>query len=230
VSGAHPASRVRLVLVPGMGVDGRLFDVQREAFPQLEVTRWLRPERRETLAHYAQRLAAMVPRGDGRPMVVGGLSMGGMLALEMAPHLGAKAIVLLASCDHPSAVTPLLGVGERLSRVVPGPVISLGKAIAPMFVGRGGVPQASRAKLQAMLREMDVEFLRWAGRAIMEWPGVRRASAPVHHAHGSRDWVIPVSRLRKRPSVVVEGGAHVLSMSHAGVVNGFVAGVLHGVE
>lgn len=222
----------RLILIPGMAVDGRLFEPQREAFPDLEVPAWLAPESAtESLARYGERMAAAVlkasSRGDsGRPIVVGGLSLGGMIALEMARHLGARAVAQIASCDHPSAVLPLLAACDPIGRVTPTPLLSLGKRVASLFVGRGGLPAEHRRLVVEMLRDIDIGFVRWSGRAVMAWPGVADAGAPVHHIHGTRDWVLPMSRLRTPPTQVVEGGAHVLNMSHAREVNEFLGRVL----
>lgn len=216
---------MRLILVPGMGVDERVFGPQRAAFPSMEVPAWIEPEKDESLAHYAERLAASLPRSD-RPTVVGGLSMGGMLALEMARHLNAKAVMQIASCDHPDGVLPLLTMSEPIGQSVPTSVLSVGKRLAAMFVGRGGVPKEHRRLVQAMLKDMSIEFIRWAGFAITHWQGLKDPGVPVHHIHGTRDWVIPISRLRTPPTRIVQGGAHVLNLSHGQEVNDFLQDVM----
>ena len=80
----------QLVLVPGMGTDPRLYRPQRAAFPELISPEWLMPEPRESLVHYGERLAEGIKFDRTRPVVVGGVSLGGMLALEMAERLGGK--------------------------------------------------------------------------------------------------------------------------------------------
>jgi len=218
-------SDVRLILVPGMGVDERVFGPQRAAFPSLEVPSWIKPEKNESMGHYAERLVASLPRSSA-PTVVGGLSIGGMMALEMARHLNAKSVVLIGSCDHPSATLPLLRMGEPIGQVAPDVVMRLGKRVATLFVGRGGVPVVHRRLVQQMLKEMSIEFIRWCGFAITHWQGVADPGVPVRHIHGTRDWVIPISRLRRPPTKIVQGGAHVLNMSHEREVNEFVRDVM----
>lgn len=220
---------VRLVLLPGLGVDARFLHHQRAAFADLIVPEWLEPERRESLAHYAERLAAGVRAGghlaSGAPVVVGGVSLGGMLALEMASHLEARAIVLIGGCREPGAINPLLRLGERAGRLLPSPVVSWSRGLGPLVLGRGGrVPLArdDRRLLAEMVSDVSVPLLRWGGRAIFEWPGAR-PTVPVHHVHGECDWVIPTSRLNPRPQRIVPGGAHVVNMSHPREVNGFLA-------
>lgn len=217
--------RPRLILVPGLGVDRRVFYPQVEAFAGVLIPEWLEPERRETLGHYAERLAAAVREAERGPVVVGGLSLGGMLALEMSRYLDARAVVLIASCRSPRAVCGPLRLVERFGRVIPTPVIAAGLALGPLFVGRGGgISPADRTLLGEMVRQVPAPFLRWGARAIMEWPGAEQVAAPVHHIHGGHDWVIPIRRVQ--PTVIVSGGSHVLNLSHPGEVNGLLRAVL----
>jgi len=70
----------RLVFLPGLGADARLFDPQRAVFPEIEVPPWLPYREEESLADYARRMAATVTLSAN--MYLGGVSFGGMVALE----------------------------------------------------------------------------------------------------------------------------------------------------
>ena len=70
------------MLIPGLGADARLFRPQREFFPRLETPPWIEWRRAEPLPAYAARLAATIDAAE--PYHLGGASLGGMLALEMA--------------------------------------------------------------------------------------------------------------------------------------------------
>src|SRR6185503_21033432 len=89
---ARPVTR--LVLLPGLGADAALFEPQRAAFPGLEVPPWLDPHPGETLPAFAARMADRV--GPTGPLVLGGVSFGGMVALEMARLVQPRAVVLVA--------------------------------------------------------------------------------------------------------------------------------------
>lgn len=220
MTAARSSHRPRLVLVPGLGVDGRLFEPQRAVLPDLLVPEWPSPEPRESLAHYAARMAAAVKAAESGPVVVGGVSFGGMLALEMSQHLDTRAVALIASCRSPRGVCLPLRFAEYPARVLPSALVSWSRVFAPLVVGRGGVPREHRAMLIEMIRGVSVPLLRWGARAIMEWPGRDELAVPVHHIHGDRDWVIPVAGVK--PTQVVHGGAHVLNLSHPDEVNGFL--------
>lgn len=213
-----PSVPPRLLLIPGLGVNHRLFHHQRAAFPDLIVPEWIDPLARETLAKYAKRFASTITH-DG-PLVIGGVSFGGMLALEMARHLPTKHIVLIASCRSAAPIRPLLRCAERCARPIPSALIASSMFLAPAVLGRGGgVHKAERALLAEMVRDVSIPLLRWGARAIMEWPGCADPSAPVRHIHGDRDWVIPHTRLAPPSDVLVRGGPHVLNLSHPREVN-----------
>ena len=91
---------IPLILVPGLGADRRLFQEQSAAFGDLILPDWLEPERDDTLASYARRLAVRVDPGTA--CFVGGCSLGGMIALEMSRNLDAKACFLISSIRSPS--------------------------------------------------------------------------------------------------------------------------------
>ena len=75
--------QIRLVMLPPIGADARLFDRMRGTFPHLEVPRYISPRRREPLAEYAARLALTIPAhaaDDPRPFYLGGSSFGAIMA------------------------------------------------------------------------------------------------------------------------------------------------------
>src|SRR5262245_56678741 len=90
----------RLILLPGLGVDHRLYIPQQDVFPRLEVPRWIPQVDGESLPQYAARLAGTIRVEAGEPYYLGGASFGGMLALELAnamPH-PPRGVFLIASC------------------------------------------------------------------------------------------------------------------------------------
>ena len=99
----------RLVLLPGLGTTGELFRPQRRAFPDLEVPPWLDPHRGESLPGYGRRMAAALAPGPS-DLVLGGVSFGGMVALEMARHLPTRAVGLIASCVSSQVLTSVARV------------------------------------------------------------------------------------------------------------------------
>jgi len=212
----------RLILLPGLAADHRLYRREVAAIPGAEAPVWLEPRRGESLREYAARWGEKLDLRE--PAVLAGLSMGGMVALEMARAHGALAVGLIASCRSPAAVSLALKGVERIGCIVPDAVVGHLKPGAGMFIGRGRIDPTDRALLVEMARACPVSFLRFAGPAIVSWPGCEDPGVPVRHIHGGADWVI--SCRGARPDVVVPGGAHVLNMSHPDAVIGFLRELL----
>jgi pimeloyl-ACP methyl ester carboxylesterase len=140
------------------------------------------------LPAYAARLARRVD--PGRPCFVGGASFGGIVALEMAAHVQARACFLIASVRSPSELPwwgrwlrPVAQLGpERLGRV----------AGAVAAVSAPSLPHGSVGSLRR-LAQPQAAFLRWASWAVLSWrpsPGTRRVR--VLQIHGAADRTLPV--------------------------------------
>jgi pimeloyl-ACP methyl ester carboxylesterase len=111
-----------MMLLPGMAANEMLFEPQRRAFPGLIVPPWSDPDPREPLACYARRMAGAIKLS--RPAIIGGVSFGGIVALEMANHLGLAECVLISSIrtfpvayTHPDRIVP--GGGHLLTLTHP---------------------------------------------------------------------------------------------------------------
>jgi pimeloyl-ACP methyl ester carboxylesterase len=210
----------RLVLLPGLGADSRLFDLQRAEFPDIVVPPWLEPEPGEELPAYAARLAQTVREPDDA-YVLGGASFGGMLALEMARLLRPGAVVLIGSAFSGREVCRWLRWLECVGHPLPTGAINAGRTLTPMVAPI--FSSASRCDLDLfldMLNQTPTRFLRWAGRAIMRWTFQGELACPVHRIHGAADFVIQPPRANGVR--LVNGAGHVLSMTHPEETNAFL--------
>lgn len=220
--------RARLVLLPGLGCDARLFEPQRRAFPALETPAWLEPERRETLAAYGARMARALS-DDDRPLVLGGVSFGGMVALEMARHLELKAVVLLASAAAPSEVRLALRAFKPIVRALPLAVFRAMHPFAPFVYGNFAESAKEHRELfVTMLRDTPPSFLRWACGAALHRRVVRDLPCPVLRIHGSGDRIVPAEGVST--DLLVRGGGHLLNLTHPEVVNAFLREALGSAE
>lgn len=206
----------RLVLIPGLGADHRIFIKQRAAFPDLATIERLEPEGQESLPAHAARLAARFEKPD-RPYVLGGSSMGGMLALEMARLLRPAALVLIASARSGREVRPWLRAMQRCAGPLPGALIDAGRIfeplLAPAFSSTG--PEHRELFLK-MLRDTPTRYIRWASRAILAWEATGPPDCPVYRIHGGADHII---RPPSDEGIVIPGAGHLVNLSHAERVN-----------
>jgi pimeloyl-ACP methyl ester carboxylesterase/N-acetylglutamate synthase-like GNAT family acetyltransferase len=215
---------MRLVLLPGLGTTGQLFDPRRRALPSLEVPPWLEPEPGETLPAYGRRMAAAL-HSTGPDVVLGGVSFGGMVAIEMARHAPVRALVLIASCATGLALTRAARILARAGSAVPARALRPPRVIWPAVAWAFGAQAGpDRAFLYDLIATSRPAFAKWALGAIADWRPSDLPACPVRHIHGSADRLIHVCRVQ--PDLVVAGAGHLINVTHAEEVNAFLAEAL----
>lgn len=208
-----------LVLIPGMGADARMFQAQGAAFPHAVVPAWPSLIPREPLREFAARVAAtMTITSD---TVLAGASMGGMLALEIAKLAPVRAVVLIGSCDHPRSIPTALHLAEKLTRPVPTFVLDWLRIADRLTMGRlGPLTPDQKSLILAMARDHSMAFIRWAGRAILSWPGVSDPPCRVVRIHGALDrMILPPANT----DLLLSDAGHLPSMTHPCRVNDVLA-------
>ena len=202
-----------LILLPGMMADHRLLASQQTAFPNLVVPAW--PEHRpsDTIGNFAERLAdTLRPIG---PCFVGGVSFGGVVALELARHLDSLGCILISSVRS-SGELPLR---FRLCRGAGFLSQSAFDTVTSVAVRsfRPSMPRAARRRSDRLLSS---PFFCWATRAMLRWtacdPGV-----PIAQIHGDADLTFPVERTQ--PDQIVDRAGHMLVSTHSEIVNQFIS-------
>ncbi len=214
----------QLILLPGLGADHRLLEPQRAAFPQLIVPPWIPPRKNESLAQYAERMAETLTPSPDLPLVLGGVSFGGMLAYEMARRLKPDAVVLIASCCRRESLRPIYVPGRWLLPLIPPQAWKVAKLLAgPVLRLKHRRSAARRELLIAMFRDSDPRFMHWTLQAILRWQPTPLVGVPVFQIHGRRDPLIPACRVEA--DVVLPNGGHLINWTHADEVNAFIRNV-----
>jgi len=209
----------RIILYTGMGADARLLEPQRVAFDNLRVVEWLPHRDEETLREYVARMAELADVREGD--IIGGASMGGMVALEVARITKPRGVILIGSCRSPDALTQQARNAVRLGRATPALLLENLRRFTPWAIKQLGVPrEEDRAVLASMAQACSMAFLKWAGNAIATWPGCPDPGVPVRHIHGTRDRIL--SHRRAGSDTSISGAGHVPSLTHAAEVNAFI--------
>ncbi|MEM1212934.1 MAG: alpha/beta hydrolase [Planctomycetota bacterium] len=220
----------KIVLLPGLGADAELFEPQVRAFgDRLIVPEWVEPDANDSIAEYALRWGAVIKEqldreAPGEPVLLGGVSFGGMIALDMAGLIGASGVVLIAGCVDPSEVSARTLLAQRIGSMVPRTAWGLTlKAMALPFAKLDGLGDDDTALLRRVAGRVDVPLLDWGGGALRDWTGPEHLEAgmPVFRMHGRQDWVIPCPE--SGVDVVLPDGRHLINLSHEKSVNGFLA-------
>lgn len=216
---------VNIYFISGMGADQRAFSyiTLPKGFEAIHLP-WIDPYKHEPLSDYALRLAEGIRTSE--PFILVGLSMGGMMAVEIAKKYPPVCTILISSI-------PLSGQLPRYYRIAV--KLKANTLLSPSFVKRlfrfmkAFIRRRSPAKnlVTDMFRACDNEFFKWSTVAVPHWDN-HLLPQPLYQIHGKRDLVLPI-RLT-HPTRSVPRAGHMLVMTHPAIVNTFLAEVLHGAK
>lgn len=138
--------------------------------------------------------------------IVGGSSLGGMVALEIAQTLQMKAIVLLGSALDKNEVRPLLSALSPLASITPIFLIQL-------LAGK------RNDLVSQMFADSNPEFIRAMCQYLNEWQGFHGPLDNVFRVHGKKDHVITCPTMG---SDTVDNAGHLLAITHPKETAGFI--------
>lgn len=198
----------KIYLIPGLGGDYRLFTGLREEGLQFEVLEFIAPVKGESLVEYAGRLSQGIDQSQ--PFMVGGVSLGGIMALEVARYVSPEKIILISSVKNSREFPFYLQMFRYLPLYRPFSG-EFYKKHAPRD-SRKGMPAYKYDLLDAMRTDADPVFVKWAVNAVVNW---KRRETPenVIHIHGTRDLMFPGMLLGPRHKI--PKGRHVMVLSQA---------------
>ena len=223
---------ITLVFLPGIGANHRLFKHQTAAFPNSYAADWIEPLPAESLEQYAVRWTEMIraelEKRPSAPVVVCGVSLGGMVAPYVARQLDAAGCILLCSIRGPKEFPRwcypdwwfmrhcfpfrmvrifVLQLGARFLLLLPG----LRRRFVEFEVGQ-------------QMTEMPTRCFAGLSRMMFDWAYRCRDetecsifSGPTLQIHGTRDPLLPM-RLTN-PDIRIPGGRHTLTLTHPEEIN-----------
>lgn len=205
---------MKLYAFPGLGTDHRVFTLQASLDCDLQIPEWIPPQKNETMYEYAGRLAKTID--TSQPFSIMGVSLGGMMCMELAKYIQPEKIILISSCktrsELPLHIPMIKHVGG--ANLVPIPVIR--KAIKKYSSLTGDLPPEMKTIFDEMIMTVDGPFLKWAATAVTRWQN-ETIHENVLHIHGTRDKVLPYKYVKA--DVAIIGGSHYMVGTRADEVN-----------
>ena len=195
-------------ILPGMGATAAMYNALRHKLDfKINFIDWPAYKGEKTYAEAARRIVDEnnIENGD----IVGGSSLGGMVALEVGQIVRPKAIVLLGSAISSSEVQGLLTMISPLAVITP-------LAVVQMLAGK------QKALVSTMFADADTEFIRAMCSYLQHWPGYRGQRYRIYRFHGKKDHVIPCPI---GGATVVEDAGHLVAMTHVKETADFLSGV-----
>ncbi len=197
------------IILPGMGADSSMYPT--EYFGRINDTsfiEWPEYKAENTIEEVAERLIELHKMNS--EMVVGGSSLGGMVAIQIAKIVGIKKVILIGSATSPQFINPILKKLSGLSEITP---VQLIQTLA------GKIALTGNHELFSMFKRADSRFIKAMCKALFSWEGIGDFQGEVCQIHGQLDKVIfpPKDNVE-----IIIGGGHLISMTHGDLVANFI--------
>lgn len=213
----------KVYLIAGLGADKRLYkNVSLPEGYEPITTDWLLPKPQDTLISYAQKIIDGYSITDGD--IVIGVSLGGILAVEIAKKIRLKKIILISSIKTDSEAPWYFKLFRNVPvyKGIPGNFMTrVGFMVRPVF---GKMMPDDLDLFKSMLRNSSPVFMKWAMHAVLQW---RNNIIPpnLYHIIGDKDQVFPPGYI-KNPTAVIKGGTHIMVFDRAAEINELLADIL----
>ncbi len=205
---------LNLYCIPGMGVDERLFRNLKPDNCTLHHIKWETPHKKETLPHYAMRLARQID--TSKPFALLGVSFGGMCATEIAKQMHPVKTFVVSSCKVSEELPLRLTIWKYipLYKHVSDKTY---KGAALFFKRQFGVSSKDQShKFKQMLDASPHNYFKGAVHCLLSWKN-KIVPASVVHIHGNADKVLRIDKVK--PNYIIEGGSHFMIINKAKEIN-----------
>jgi pimeloyl-ACP methyl ester carboxylesterase len=194
-----------IFVISGLGADHTVFCKLDLPGYTLVHVKWIPTEKGETLTAYARRLLPQIT--EKNPIVLG-LSLGGMLAVEVSQLIATKKVISLSSITNYKEL-PFhfkLAGWLRLQKILPIYFFSKGNRFTQWLFGVK--KQDDREILNQVFINLEKDFLYWALNAVLTWKRKQRPEK-VYRIHGSSDLILP-RRKKSQYNEIIKNGTHLM--------------------
>ncbi len=183
-------------LLPGMGATSAMYQGPWRNLDDLIFLDWPSYQGEQTLKDVAKRIIDehSITESD----CVGGSSMGGMVALEIAAICNCARVYLIGSAMCLEEINPLIRLLGPITKITPWRFTQI-------------IAGSSSGMLGDMYKQTDAAFLKTMCEAIKTWNGVDYPEEHIKRVHGEKD---PVITAVQHAQFILDAG-HVIAMSHA---------------
>lgn len=202
-------SKIHVYFMPGMAASSAIFErikLSEEVF-EMHLLEWVLPEKKETLQHYAKRMAEKIRHEN--PVLIG-VSFGGILVQEMAQFVNPKKVIIISSVKSNKELPRRMKIAKttKAYKILP---TSLAQNVEALAKYAFGDLIKQRVKLYEKYMTMrDKNYLDWAIEQVVCWDRVE-LDEKVIHIHGDADEVFPSKNIKE--FINVKEGTHIMILN-----------------
>lgn len=209
---------MKIYLFSGLGADERLFD-NLSPIPgyEYETLKCVKPGTAISLADYAKILVDQYHFEP--PFLLGGVSIGGMIAQEIAQLIQPEMLILISTVRFRNELPEFLRiVNSSFTRsLLEKSFLEKIAAIGDKFTKKSA---AGRKLFYDMLHDSDRDFMKFGAGATLGWHPPQ-TKVPFIRLHGTEDKVFPISRI-KGECIEIKNGAHFMTFEKGEKISGIL--------
>ncbi len=200
---------VAVLMLPGMGASALMYSAAPyKKIPDVTYVDWPPYRGEDSVSAVAARIIR--EQGLDAEWVVGGTSLGGVVAAEIAKQISVQKLILISSALSPRSINPVLKTLSGYAEIAPIDLIQL-------ISGKVNLP-FNNAML-SMFSQSESRFIRTMCTAVFEWEGNPSPACSVRHIHGADDTIIHPPEYYAE---IIQDAGHLLALSHSRQVAAFI--------
>jgi pimeloyl-ACP methyl ester carboxylesterase len=194
-------------MMPGMAANPSVFErivLPCDEFKIIWLS-WKIPENEESLSDYAERMVEQVVKDE--PVVLIGVSFGGVLVQEMSKFIKVKRLIIISSVKTKHELPKRMKFARDTGfyKVLPTSLLNYITQIEKLPLGD---LVRKRLKLyQQYLSVNDKNYLDWAIKEMLCWNQEKPLDGTIH-IHGEDDLVFPIRNIQN--CIVIPKGTHIM--------------------
>ncbi len=214
--------KTAVYLIPGQGSDYRLFNnLKLNDNYDIKYVHHCIPDEGMTMAQYAKKLSLQID--TNKPFVLIGVSLGGMLSVEISEICNPKKVIIISSAKSRNELPGRYKFQKDVPiyDLVSGELSKKGALFLQPIVE----PDRNNQKdtFIAMLRDKDPDFLERTIAMIIEWERVEYPN-DITHIHGNKDKTIPIRNVKY--NYLIKEGSHMMVLTRGEEISKLILEIL----
>ncbi len=219
-------TKTHIYFVPGLAAGKEIFSnisFSEDSYV-VHVIEWIIPDKNESIASYAQKMALKVEEPDS---VLIGVSFGGVIVQEMSLFLDLKKLIIISSVKSKYEMPKRLRFIKKTKayKLMPTSIIHTESDLSKFAIG----PKTKKklSLYQKYLSIRDKNYLDWAIQQMINWNREKQVDNVIH-IHGDNDHVFPIKNIKD--CIVVPDGTHIMIINKYRWLNKNLPNLIEGGE
>lgn len=207
-----------LYLIPGQGSDYRIYKYFKFQDYDTVHIKYIVPDENDNMKSYARKLSKQID--TSKSFSITGVSLGGMLAVEMSEFLNPEEVIIISSAKNRNELPFRYKFMKKipLNNIFGGNFLRTVAPTAQIIVEPDS--RKEREVCVSMLKNKNELFMKRSVNMIINWDRTVN-NTEIIHIHGDNDHTIPIRNV-KNITIIVENGSHMTALTKGEIIKNIV--------